>query len=51
MRNLKLEVKILIFKTIAISKIVFQSLTTNVPKHIVYELDKIQNAFLSKNST
>ena len=39
------------FKTIATSKIVFQSLTTNVPKHIVNKLDKIQNAFLSKNST
>ena len=51
MRNLTLEVKIVIFETITISKIVFQSLTTTVPKHRVSELGKIQNAFLWKNST
>ena len=50
MRNLTLEGKIVIFKTIAISKIVFQSFMTTVPKHIINELEKIQKAFLWKNS-
>ena len=35
MRRLTLEGKIVIFKTIAISKIVFQAFITTVPKHIV----------------
>ena len=48
MRNLALEGKIVIFKTLAISKIVFQSLTTPVPRHIVNELEKIQ-VFLWKH--
>ena len=50
MRNLTLEGKIVIFKTIAISKIVFQSFITTVSKHI-NELEKIQEAFLWKKST
>ena len=50
MRNLTLEGKIAIFKTIAISKVVFQSFIATVPKHI-NELEKIQKAFLWKNST
>ena len=44
-RKLTLEGKIVIFKTIAISKIVFQAFITTVPKHIVNELKKIQKAF------
>ena len=51
MRNLTLEGKIAVFKTIAISKIVFQSFTATVPKHIMNELEKIQKAFLWKSST
>ena len=51
MRNLTLEEKIVIFKTLAISKIVFQSLVTPVPRHIVNGLEKIQKAFLWKNSS
>ena len=39
MRNLTLEGKIVIFKTITISKIVFQSFITTVPKHVVNEFD------------
>ena len=50
MRNVTLQGKIVVFKTIAILKIVFQSFTTTVPKHIS-ELEKIQKAFLWKNST
>ena len=51
MRNLTLEWKIVIFKTLVISKIVFQSLVTPVPRHIVNGLEKIQKAFLWKNSS
>ena len=50
MGNLTLEGKIVIFKTLAISKIVFQSLLTPTPRHIVNEFEKIQKAFLWKNS-
>ena len=45
MTRLALEGKIIIFKTIGISKIVFQALITTVPKHIVNERKKIQKAF------
>ena len=51
MRNLTLEGKIAIFKTIVISKIVFQSFIATVPKYIINELEKIQKAFLRKNAT
>ena len=50
MKKLTLEGKI-IFKTIAISKIVFQAFITTVPKHIVNERKKIQKAFLWNNSS
>ena len=43
-RNLTLEGKI-IFKTIAISTIVFQSFILTVPKHITNELEKIEGFF------
>ena len=46
MRNLTLEGKIVIFKTLARSNIVFQSMITPVPRHIVSELERIQKAFL-----
>ena len=38
MRNLTLPGKIVIFKTIAISKIAFQSFIATAPKHIINEL-------------
>ena len=50
MINLTLEGKIAIFKTIAISKIAFQSFIATVPKHIINELEEIQKAFLWKYS-
>ena len=50
MRKLTLERKIVIFKTIAISRIVFQAFIT-VPKHIVSELKKMQKAFFWNNSS
>ena len=40
MRKLTPEGKIVIFKTIAISKFVFQAFITTAPKHIVNELKK-----------
>ena len=51
MTNLTPERKIFIFKTVAVSKIVFQSSITIVPKHIVNGLEKIQKAFCLNNST
>ena len=45
MRRLTLEEKIVIFKTIAISKIVFQAFITTVPKHILNELKKNTKCF------
>ena len=51
MKNLTLEGKTVIFKTIAISKIIFQSFIKTVSKHIINELEKIQKASLWKNST
>ena len=51
MRNLILERKIVTFKTITISKIIFQSFTTTIPKYIINDLRKTQKAFLWKNST
>ena len=41
MRTLSLEEKIIVFKSLAISKIVYLSLLTNVPNKIVEELIKI----------
>ena len=43
-RRLALVGKIVIFKTIAIPKIVFQAFITTAPKHIINELKKIQKA-------
>ena len=45
MRKLTLEGKIVIFKTIAISKIIFQSFITTIPKHIVNVLKKYKSLF------
>ena len=49
-RKLTLEEKIVVFKTIAISKIVFQALITTAPKHIANELKEIQKTFFWNNS-
>ena len=52
MRNLTLEGRIVVFKTLAISKIVFLALLTKIPtKLTVKELEKIQKFFLLKVST
>ena len=46
MRNLTIQGKITVFKTLAISNIVHLSLVTEVPNAIVLELNKIQNDFI-----
>ena len=51
MRNVTLEGKFIVFKILAISKIVFQSSITTVPRHTVNELEKIQRAILWKTSS
>ena len=51
LRNLTLEGKTLIFKTLALSKIIFQAFVTPIPIYVVTELEKIQKSFLWENST
>ena len=46
LRHLSLEGKIIIFKTLAISKIVYLALLTNIPKITLTELNEIQSKFL-----
>ena len=50
MRKLTLEGKINIFKTLAISKLVYLSLITNVPQYIFDQVIQIQKDFLWHNS-
>ena len=51
LRNLTLEGKVLIFKTLALSKIIFQVFVTPIPNYVVTELEKIQKSFYWENST
>ena len=46
MRCLTLEGKTIVFKTLAISKIVFLSVISKVPTEIISELERIQQPFL-----
>ena len=46
MRRLTFKCKIIVFKTLAISKIVFLSLISKVPTEIISELERIQKLFL-----
>ena len=50
-RNFTLEGRIIVFKTLAISKIVCLALLTKISFQLVKELKKIQKYFLWKNST
>ena len=47
-RMLTLDGRNMVFKTLAISKVVYLSLMTNVPKVIVEELQKIQKKINGK---
>ena len=49
MQNLSLEGKITVFKTLAVSKIVYLALLTTVPTMVIDELNLIQNKFLWDN--
>ena len=49
MRQLKIEVKILVFKTLAISKVVHLALVKDVPCSTIAQLEKIQKQFIWKN--
>ena len=46
MRRLRIECKIIVFKIIAISKIVFLSLISKVHTEIISEIERIQKRFL-----
>ena len=50
MRNLTLEGSIVVFKTLAILKIVFLALLTKIPHQVLKELQKMQKYFLWKSS-
>ena len=45
-RNLTVQGKITIFKTLAISKVIHLALITNVPQVIIDQLNKIQKDFI-----
>ena len=46
MKNLTLEGKIIVFKTLALSKIAHLCFTSVVPKQIIEEIENIQKNFL-----
>ena len=45
-RSLTLEGKIIVFKTLAISKIVYLSIMIKIPAEIIVELEKLQKRFI-----
>ena len=49
MRNLTLEGKIIIFKTLAISKIIHLTSVTVLPNSTIIELNKIHKEFISNH--
>ena len=51
MRNITLEGKVIIFKTLALSKIVYLTLITSFSKQLIEEIQKIQKAFIWNNLT
>ena len=50
MRNLSIEGKLVVFKTLAISKLVYLALLTVIPDHITDEVTKIQKSFIRHDS-
>ena len=46
MRNLSIEGKIVVFKTIAISKLVYLALLTVTHNHIIDKISKLQKSFI-----
>ena len=51
MRNINLGRKIIIFKTLALSKIVYLTLITSFSKQLIEEIQRIQKAFFWNNLT
>ena len=51
MRNISLEGKIIIFKTLALSKTVYLTLITSFSKQLIEEIQRIQKAFIWNNLT
>ena len=51
MRNITLEGKIIIFKTLALSKIVYLTLITSFSKQLFEEMQRNQKSFISNNLT
>ena len=51
MRNLSIEGKIVVVKTLAISKLVYLALLTVIPDHITDEIIKIQKSFIRHDSS
>ena len=51
MRNITLEGKIIIIKTLAVSKIVYLILITSFSKQLIAEIQNIQKAFIWNNLT
>ena len=49
-QNLTFEGRVVVFKSLAISKIVFQALIAPVPTHVIKALETIQTSFLWNNS-
>ena len=50
-RNITLEGKLKIFKTLALSEIVYLTLITSFSKQLIEEMQKIQKAFICDNLT
>ena len=51
MKNLTLEQKMVVFKTLAISRVFFLAILTKILYQVVKELEKILKSFLCKDST
>ena len=49
-QDLTLEERVVVFKSLTISKIVFQALIATVPSHIIKALETIQTSFLWNNT-
>ena len=51
MRNITVEGKITIFKTLALSKIAYLTFITSFSKQLIEEIQRIQKAFIWNNLT
>ena len=49
-KSLSIEGKIIVFKTLEISKLVYFAILTVIPNHFINEIAKIQKAFIRDDS-